>query len=130
MGCLLKHPIFLAFEKGARVHAPLLLVRTLGLYGSYVVAGLQTRLMIALSRRSARMSCRASGSTPRKSSFAQRRGTLRSVAFLLSLALAALTVGTVRTCGRSAAPYPVRGCGSLDPPARAGSRCVLFRIHA
>src|SRR5687767_7836448 len=28
MGCLLKHPIFLAFEKGARVDAPLLLVRT------------------------------------------------------------------------------------------------------
>src|SRR5436190_11484912 len=35
MGCLLKHPIFLAFQKGARVDAPLLLVRL------YVAAGLQ-----------------------------------------------------------------------------------------
>jgi len=39
----------------------------------------------------------ASGSTPRKSSFAQRRGTLRSVAFLLSLALAPLTVARRNT---------------------------------
>ena len=43
------------------------------------------------------MFCAASGSTPRKSSFAQRRGTLRSVAFPLSLALAALTVGRQNT---------------------------------
>src|SRR5688572_15958019 len=34
-----------------------------------------------------------SGSTARKNSFAQRRGTLRSVVFHLSLALALLTVG-------------------------------------
>ena len=40
MGCLLKHPIFLAFEKGARVDAPLLLVRVAPL----VVAGLPTAL--------------------------------------------------------------------------------------
>src|SRR5688572_22934628 len=35
----------------------------------------------------------ASGSTARKNSFAQRRGTLRSVVFHLSLALALLRVG-------------------------------------
>jgi hypothetical protein len=39
------------------------------------------------------MFCLASGSTARKNSFAQRRGTLRSVVFHLSLALAPLTVG-------------------------------------
>ena len=35
MGCLLKHPIFLAFPKGARADAPLLLVRH---FRAYVVA--------------------------------------------------------------------------------------------
>jgi hypothetical protein len=55
----------------------------------------------------------ASGSTPRKSSFAQRRGTLRSVAFLLSLALAALTVGRQNTLAirRSTVTEPA----SLEP---------------
>jgi hypothetical protein len=43
------------------------------------------------------MFCLASGSTARKNSFAQRRGTLRSVVFHLSLALAPLTVGWQNT---------------------------------
>jgi len=54
----------------------------------------------------------ASGSTARKNSFAQRRGTLRSVAFLLSLALAALTVGWQNTL---ALRRSIRGCGSSGP---------------
>ena len=41
MGCVLTHPIFLAFQKGARVDAPLLLVRLVRNW-----RGLQTRLLI------------------------------------------------------------------------------------
>jgi hypothetical protein len=64
----------------------------------------------------------ASDSTPRKSSFAQRRGTLRSVAFLLSLALAALMVGrpNMLVLHHSAVDQPSLSAETC-PPRRATS---------